>query len=677
MGQPLTLARFSLLLPLSTFLLVWGLLTIHRAKLGLGRLSARGTFVVSFLALQGVVVALTELLNLGAHLRPGPLAAAWLLVAVAGVGAFVWTGGLETVASWVRGGGFGRARRLASTSPLDVKVGVALVGGILVVLVAIGWLFLPNNADSLVYHLARVAHWIQNSSVDHYATHTTAQLELAPLQEFNMLHLHLLADTDRLDGFVQLAAFVVAVVGVSELTRLLGATSDVQAAAAVIAAAIPTAILEGTSTQNNLFAASVGVGLLVIVMAWEPLGNVVVPAIALGLTAGLSFLSKGTLAPLVGPAVLLLGARIALAEARRSSWAAVGRRVAVVAVVAGVCALLVAGPFVKRNHDLFGSVAGPVTRVTLNDAVSERASAGNVVRSVAANFRIGNGGDDPDSVTSRFVLDRLRPVFEWTGAGKDDPAFTLGWGVDVFAAGDFSQLQRNEDYGANPWHVLLIVFALVVLGLRWARGDRRARLPLLIGVALGVGFVAFASTARWSLYATRYQLPVLVLWTPLIAIALASVNRNLMRAAVVLLVVSCLPTLLDSSTRPLLDRPDPTNDLDPYFATRPDGDQLPFNAADFVDLRDALMATGCTRVGVANAITFEYPLWVGLEHAGWEGELRHVEVQNASGALEATDFEPCATIRQRFWNPPFGPLEGQVELEFGELTLSVDQDLVG
>ena len=76
-------------------------------------------------------------------------------------------------------------------------------------------------------------------------------------------------------------------------------------------------------------------------------------------------------------------------------------------------------------------------------------------------------------------------------------------------------------------------------------------------------------------------------------------------------------------------------------------------------------------------ITFEYPLWVGLEHAGWEGELRHIDVQNASGALEVADFEPCATIRQRFWNPPFGPLEGQVELEFGELTLSVDQALVG
>ncbi len=202
-------------------------------------------------------------------------------------------------------------------------------------------------------------------------------------------------------------------------------------------------------------------------------------------------------------------------------------------------------------------------------------------------------------------------------------------------------------------------------------------MPLLIGVALAVGFVLFASTTKWSLYATRYQLPVLILWAPLIAIALAGLHRVVLRVVAVLLVVACLPVLFNSSTRPLLDRPVATSDLADYFAPRPDGDQLPFTDADFVGLRDALVASGCTRVGVANALTFEYPLWVGLEHAGWEGELRHIDVQNASGALEVADFEPCATIRQRFWNPPFGPLEGQVELEFGELTLSVDQARVG
>jgi hypothetical protein len=671
-----TLARLALLLPLSTYLLQWGLLTIHRAPLGLSRLSVRGTAVVAFLAFQCVLVALTELLSLGDDLRPGPLAAAWLLVTLACIGTLLWTGGAATAAAWIRDGGLGRVRRAASASSASVRIGVAVLGGIAVVLVVIAWLYLPNNADSLVYHLTRVAHWIQNSSVHHYATHTTTQLELAPLHEFNMLHLHLLADTNRLDGFVQLAAFVVAITGATELARLLGASSEVQVVTALIAATIPSAILEAPSTQNNLFAASIGVGLLVIVLAWEPLGGLVVPAIALGLTAGLTLLSKGTLAPLVGPVVLALAARIALVEARQSSWRVLGRRAAVVVTVGAACALLVAGPFFKRNHDLFGSFAGPATEITVNSAVSERASAANVVRSVAANFRIGDGRDGLDSMTSRFVLDALRPVHRWIGAPTDDPAFSIGGPVDVFEHGDFSELERNEDYGANPWHMLLMAFAGVALIVRWARGDQGARLPVFIGFGLGVGFVAFASTTRWSLYATRYQLPVLMLSAPLIALALAGVHRVVMRAVAVLLVVVSLPLLLDSSTRPLLDRLDPTSDLDPYFAPRPDGDVLPFAAADFVELRDALVATGCTRVGVANAITFEYPLWVGLEHAGWTGELRSIDVRNASGALEQSDFEPCATIRQRFWNPPFEPAEGQVETEFGELTLSVDPVLL-
>ena len=170
---------------------------------------------------------------------------------------------------------------------------------------------------------------------------------------------------------------------------------------------------------------------------------------------------------------------------------------AVVVSVAGACALLVAGPFVKRNHDLFGSFTGPATRVTINGAVSERASAANVVRSVAANFRIGDGGDDPDSVTSRIVLDAApRRCTSGRGPRSTTPTSRSGGRSMSSQPGDFSQLERNEDYGANPWHVLLIVFALVALVIRWARGDARAGVPLLIGVALAVGFVLFASTAR-------------------------------------------------------------------------------------------------------------------------------------------------------------------------------------
>jgi hypothetical protein len=90
---------------------------------------------------------------------------------------------------------------------------------------------------------------------------------MAPLHEFNMLHLHLLVDSDMLDGFVQLLSFVICVVGASEVARLLGGSREVQMASAVIAAVIPSAVLEATSTQNNLFAAAGAVGMVVILLA--------------------------------------------------------------------------------------------------------------------------------------------------------------------------------------------------------------------------------------------------------------------------------------------------------------------------------------------------------------------------------------------------------------------------
>jgi len=191
-----------------------------------------------------------------------------------------------------------------------------------------------------------------------------------------------------------------------------------------------------------------------------------------------------------------------------------------------------------------------------------------------------------------------------------------------------------------------------------------------------LGFVAFAATARWSLYAVRYGLPLLVLWAPLLAIALAGVHRMLLRLTVVFLVVASVPFLLDSYTRPLLDRPEYASDLDAYFAPRP-VDGLPaMPPQDYVDVRDAIVATGCDRVGIGNWVLFEYPIWVGLHNAGWNGELRHVGVRNASRVAEDTSFEPCATIRQTVLHQALKPIEGQVEIPFGILSLSLDEDLV-
>ena len=667
----MTLGRLALLLPIATALLLWTGLSAHRGRLGLGRLSARGTLVVAFVVTQAVLLAITELLSLGHLLTTAAVAAAWGVVAAVATLVVVRTGAAAAAVTWARGGGLGRTAGAATSSPVVVVSLLVLVltGATLVVMAG---RFPPNNADSIVYHLTRVAHWAQEGSIAHFATHYTAQLELAPLHELNLLHLHLLAGTDRLDGFVQLAAFGVVVVAVAEVVRLLGAAKEVQVVAAVLAAATPSVLLEATSTQNNLFAAALGIALVMVMLAWEPLVRPGPPAVVLGLAAGLMVLTKGTTVPLLAPLVVVLGVQVARAEARQSSWGAVARRVLHVGAVATGVALLVAGPFALRNLALFDSTTGPITRNTMAEEVRPRWAAANTLRNTALHFRIGDGESGIDTEVGRVVLDALRHAYGWTDAPDDDAAFGYGQGYDAFEIRDYSQFERNEDYGASPWLVAVLALSLPIAVVQGRRGDGAAAraLPLLLaGLA---GFVLFSATTNYTPYGTRYQLPLLVLAPALVAVALAAMHRRLLWAVAAVLVVTGLPALLDSWSRPLFDQAPVSNDLDAYLAPRPDGDPGFVRGADAAEIRDLIVASGCTEVGVGNWVLFEYLLWAGLEHVGWEGRIEHVGVENASGVLEDRSFEPCAIVQDGAWISPVQPTPGMVEITAGAWVLSVD-----
>lgn len=314
------------LLPVASYSLIWWLVSNYREVLGLRRLSWRGTGVTAFLGFQALLAFVTECLSVGQHLTSGTTLSAWLIINLVVVGLLVRRSDLDIVKAQTRAL-WSAVCRLGG-QPVEVRIGFIVLVAILSALGTTAWLYLPSNGDSLVYHLARVAHWEQQSSVAHFATHYTAQIELAPLHEFNMLHMHLLTGSDRLDGYVQLFAFVMCVLGAAEVARLLGAQAAVQVAAALIFAVVPSAVLEATSTQNNIFAAACGIGLVVLLLAWVPLGRWVSMAATLGLGTGLAILAKGTLPPLIGPVMGLLAGRLVFSNCghRRGAWSFDGRR---------------------------------------------------------------------------------------------------------------------------------------------------------------------------------------------------------------------------------------------------------------------------------------------------------------------------------------------------------------
>jgi hypothetical protein len=651
--------------------LLWALVHLRRSSLGWGRLSARGTAVVTYALLAGLVLAISELASIDRHFTATVVGATWWTIAAALAAVLVvvlradhrrielrhWWTATRSWAGRLRPGGW---------------VAGATLGAFTAALAATGIRYRPSNGDSLVYHLPRVEHWLQNRTIAHFPTHYLALVELAPLHELSMAHLHLLAGTDRLDGFVQLSAYVVCIAAASELARLLGGGTRAQVLSAVVAATIPAALLEGTSTQNNLFGAAIGAALLVGVLGWDPAGRWAPQAAFLGLSTGLAYLAKGTVLALIGPAALLLGA-FALADERRHAGRVPVARIAASVTSAALMAAVAALPFVLRNVELFDGPTGPVSESTITQDPTPAERAANVVRSIGANYWIG----DDDSGFEAYVRDAMfavgRRAFDALDVDAADPRLTLGGGDgDAFAVRDYRRMQRIEEFGANPWHLTAAVVAGGVLIVGAIRDAGRRRVAAM-AIGLAGGYIAFTASARWSPFASRYLVAWFVAASPLIGLVLARWHRAVATVVASALVVAALPPLLRNVARPLVDPLRFESPLHAYF--RPsDEPQWPEPAA-YDAVARAVTATSCRDVGMGNWILFEYPLWVALDFHDYEGELRAVGVINESAVLAGDRPPPCLVVQEE--RPGQTVVDdGLTQFRFDDLVLSVTEEHV-
>jgi hypothetical protein len=659
-----------LLLLVVPFGLLWMLIALHRQRIGFDRISIRGALVLAYLVFQALLLAITEITSVGHNFTAGRVALAWLVVIV--VLLVVARSDIRTMVSRARshrGSPFGLRTRLKRLSTED-WVWLVVIVVILGVLVAVGSLYPPSNGDSMVYHLARVEHWIQNRTIAPFATHYVAQIDLSPLSEYNLAHLHLLSGTDRFDWSMQWSAAVVCVVGVSELARLLGASRSLQITASVICATIPSGILLATSTENDYFAAATGVGLLIIIVTFSFGRKWAYRAVALGMAAGLAYMAKGTMPAMLGPAVLAFFAVAVYRRHRDVAQPVMFRKILIWCAVTVVGLLAVAGPFAVQSSALFGSALGPTSQGQIIAPVTPNAFAANIVRSTAGNFDIGDGVAGIDTYVSMLALGVLRPAYSIFGVHQEDSRFAFVETFHPLVVQNFTLYERLGDFGANPWHVLLAMVALVVLIVGVLRGSKRLRLALVLAIGLSCGYLFFSGLVKWSPFEVRYSMPLLVAWSAVIAVAMISWPRWLIRLVLVGLVIACLPQLFDNADQPLVP---PTkfvgSYLAPYFALS----QTPYGnapASAYQTIATMLAQSTCTHASLGNWVLSEYPLWVGLQHEHYQGVLNDFDVNNVTRKLEPT-YTPCATITQQ--TSSYRARDNStVNVQEGDLALSLD-----
>ena len=492
----------------------------------------------------------------------------------------------------------------------------------------IAYLSPPNTWDSLTYHMARVAHWAQAGSLNHYASGIERQNLMPPGAEIGMLHAYVLAAGDRLVNFPQWLAMVASLIGASAIARLLGASRFGQLATAVFAATLPMGISQATSTMTDYV-----VAVWVICVAFETTVTVIEGShgpreiVPLALAAGLAVLAKPTafayLAPFALVSAFVILRRRGAVDLLRSS------------VVAAALILTVNGGYFGRNLVTFGNVLGSSGTLEnhRNAVFNWKVVASNLIRN--ASLHAGTPWESVNEVVFRGVI--------WThlrlGMRLTDPRTSVHEGFQV------DKPEPDENRSGNPVHAVASVVALFLLGVAVVRGDREARLPLLSLLLAAAAFLTLSSMIKFTTFGSRYHLPFFVLMAPPIGYLAGRWRPSWIVAGLAVgMALTSNTWLLHLNQRPLLkDRKGYSVATSPresmYFTTGhalEDGYRLTVGRIE---------EASCSSVGIAlGGDAAEYPLWPFLGAPRPDLDVEWIVAGTPSARYANPDFVPCAVI---------------------------------
>jgi hypothetical protein len=483
----------------------------------------------------------------------------------------------------------------------------------------------PNNIDSLGYHLPRVMHWLQNESVDHYATNDLRQLGIPTLAGYCMLWLYGLSGSDYLLNMVQWVAALWSCIVVASILRRVCANWVPAAIAFALAVSVPIGIAESTTTQSDW------VGALWVILA---AGLVVerragrIPFIAfavlLGTACALVSASKQTATLSMG-VIVVLAAALELIGDRRPTWR--GARHALLLGLTATSGLIVGAlPQAVRNLSTFDSATGETFGV-----IAERFDfvtvAGNSLRIIINNVGL------PTQVAD-LVNPQLEPLFGAIGLPWIDPE-AVGYGHLPAIS-----LQRTEDFATSPIQLVCgLLAALAVMFM--VRTPRPLRGLAAAGLSM---FLLTALVWKWNQWGNRFLIQViLMLVIPLayllwraVATAGASPIRVAAKALVVLTVLYGIFAATTMQSRPIFDAQSVlfTPRAERYFTGQSEAQRVEY-------LQQGAMLTSVESGSVVDARlegVLEYPLWA-IFNADRRLRFIQLDVKNSSSKYEESNAD--------------------------------------
>jgi hypothetical protein len=447
-----------------------------------------------------------------------------------------------------------------------------------------------------------------------------------PLAEFAIMHVQILTGSDLYANLVQWMSFLVLIFLGLLTAAELGLSGRQQLVSAVLIATLPMAILQASSTQNDLVVSAfvMAFGLFMLRMRRDLSGeNILFAALSLGL----ALLTKGTAYLYCGA----IGAVLALSMLLecRSDRVRFRKAMAALAFVVVVALALNAG-HLARNYRSYGHPLSTETKRYQNADMSAVALLANIARNGMVHL-------GTPSLKANQYLYRATEVA--LGSQLNNPGTTWsGTSFDI-------PYSRHEDSAGNPIHMLIAMLSLLSLPILWWHGRHREALWYAMGT--GLGAVLFCWVLRWQPWASRLHTPLFAMAAPLLAMTLAGegggVRYGVGYVVVLCMVIYGLVFALANQSRSLVSLDWFHKDrMGLYFTNRED------LYHDYKNAIGAVQGEGPQEVGLyLGGDDWEYPLWALASHVqegGGAVSFRHVGVGDSSGEVFDEESLPMFVI---------------------------------
>jgi len=504
----------------------------------------------SFLMVSGFTWIITEVLSLFNCIRYSSVFISWLSVVLIVIALLFWFS--KKNPKVVKGRLGNLIGKISGFSWQEILL-ITAISIILILTLVIALFSPPNTFDSMTYHMARIVHWIQNHSVDFFPTSIARQNHSMPFSEYLILNVQILSQSDKYANLIQWAGYGILMISVSLITAQFHISRTGRLFAALLVATLPMAILQSSSTQNDLvtsvFCVSFAYFLLKVIKdgSW-------VDVVFAGLSFGMALLTKGT-AYVFCAAIGLTIAIYGLVKKHKDGFKILFFRLTVIVL----CGMIINSGFYARNYDLYSNPLSTETNRITIDRLSLKALYTNMIRNGSVHLAVPL--PDINQRLSSLTATHLNAI---------DPGQEA-----VYQGTEFKiQYLINEDESGNFFHFILLTYALVFLLFSWKKND-----PYLNIYTISVLFsiILFASMLKWQPWGTRLQLPIFSLGIPIIVYSVDRLRRS--QAVILILFLSLtiysLPYLFLNNSRPLVplfseSSKFRSNKIKQFFSNRPD-----------------------------------------------------------------------------------------------------------